>query len=658
VKVKWSSNNDKTEMGNAERPLTRPLRAHHQPRRKLTAMRTRHARKILSTALGLLVLGSLWFYFAPVQLGGSATYVVTHGISMEPRFHTGDLAIVRSQSSYHVGEIVAYENKMLHTIVLHRIIGRDGSRYIFKGDNNNFVDFEHPAASQLVGALWLHIPGAGTTLKSIRSPLLVGVLVAAGMLLFTGTALTRRRRRRHRDRRAGHGSEQSPLRHSPSLSSEPAITAVAIGLVALLPFVMLALLSFTRPTSKLHTVPVPYKQSGTFSYTANATPGPAYSSGQAVTGDPLFTRVLSDVDVNFNYVFTSSTKHTLAGAASLSGTLSSTSGWSTTFPLGSATHFHGTHASVSAKIDLTALQALIRNVENTTRVGGTYTLTVTPHIDATGTLDQLPLSTSFAPPLQFSLNELEANPITGGSGGTTASGKAPSSVFAPSTSGSVSARRYAPLYVSIKIARLSVATARVIALIGIAAVIGVLLAIVALMKTRPRPQDEARSIHGRYGHMIIPVAHVALTPGASVIDVADMESLVRIAEHYDRSILHETAGSGEAFWVSDESGQFRYAVGGPPPARAVEIPEQPRPFSSLTSDVYADELELGGVIAAFEAPPTPEPAGTAPAVQDGWAAYDLADAITQESRPGWRSESDAVDASTAPTGSFVHLTRR
>src|SRR5579862_5129445 len=105
-------------------------------------MLTRHTRKLIAGALGLIVLGCVWFYFAPAGIGGSTTYVVTDGISMEPRFHTGDLVLVRSQSSYLVGEIVAYNSKMLHTIVLHRIVGRSGSRYLFKGDNNNFVDFE------------------------------------------------------------------------------------------------------------------------------------------------------------------------------------------------------------------------------------------------------------------------------------------------------------------------------------------------------------------------------------------------------------------------------------------------------------------------------------------------------------------------------------
>ena len=59
---------------------------------------------------------------------------------MQPRFHAGDLAIVRARSHYEVGHIVAYENLELGRIVLHRIIGRIGDRYVFKGDNNNFVD--------------------------------------------------------------------------------------------------------------------------------------------------------------------------------------------------------------------------------------------------------------------------------------------------------------------------------------------------------------------------------------------------------------------------------------------------------------------------------------------------------------------------------------
>lgn len=255
------------------RPLRSPLSATVLVT-QVTAMRLRSIRKLVSIALGLIVLGCLWFYLAPTSIGGSSTYVVTNGVSMEPRFHTGDLAVVRSQSSYHVGEIVAYHNKMFHTVVLHRIVGRDGNRYLFKGDNNNFVDFEHPLASQLIGRLWLHIPGGGSRLKSIRSPALVGVLVALGMLLISGAVFTRQRRRRRRQTQLGESADAPPAH--PHRSIEPLVGVLGIGLLALVPFVVLALLAFTHPLTALRPFKIPYKQSGRFSYSADATPGPAY----------------------------------------------------------------------------------------------------------------------------------------------------------------------------------------------------------------------------------------------------------------------------------------------------------------------------------------------------------------------------------------------
>ncbi len=95
--------------------------------------------------------------------------------------------------------------------MLHRIIARDGSRYVFKGDNNNFVDPEHPAASQLIGALWVHIPRVGGVLQSVRSPALIGLLLAVGVILLTGVAAARQGRRRRAQRRAGESAGRRPV---------------------------------------------------------------------------------------------------------------------------------------------------------------------------------------------------------------------------------------------------------------------------------------------------------------------------------------------------------------------------------------------------------------------------------------------------------------
>jgi signal peptidase I len=676
---------------------------------ELQVMRRHPLKKLLATTLGIIVLGCMWFYFAPAPFGGSTTYVVTRGVSMEPHFHTGDLAIVRSQSSYHVGEVVAYHNKELHTIVLHRIIGRDGNRYIFKGDNNDFIDFEHPRASQLIGALWIHIPGAGATLQSIRSPALVGILVAGALLLLMGGVFVRRRRLRRRQRRAGQSPEHGHI-HSPMPATDSVTMILALGLIALLPFVMLAVLAFTRPSTKLHTVPVAYKQSGRFSYSADATPGPAYPGNVAVTGDPLFTSVLHEVNLRFGYAFASAAKHSLSGKASLSATLTSTSGWNTTFPLGSTTYFRGDHGGVSAALNLASLHALIQSVEKTTKVTGSYTLTIIPHVSVTGNVEHLPMSATFSPLLEFSVSELEVKPTLGGSASSATTDLSKASVFTPSASGSVPSKGYQPLFLSFKVARLSVGTARAVALIGIAVVIAGLIAMLAFLRLRERPGDEASSIRARYGHMIIPVGHVTQPDGTSVIDVADMEALVRIAEHYDRSILHETTAGGEAFWVTDESGQFRYAIGAPAlaapqpvvgaesqqPSYTVSAPafiaaqpaaatDSQQPDYTVSSpafaahqptaepstlefparDIYAGEPQLGGVVSAFETQPAPEPvvpeavanggwSAPEPLAPAGWAARDLADALTQDNL-SWPDEDELEDVGRGRASAFARI---
>jgi signal peptidase I len=600
-------------------------------------MRTRHAKKLVASGLGLIALVCLWFYFAPVGLGGSTSYVDTDGISMEPRFHTGDLVLVRSQSSYHVGEIVAYHSTVFHTVVLHRIIGRAGARYVFKGDNNNFSDFEHPAGSQLIGALWLHIPGAGGRLASLRSPALVGALVGFGMFLFAGAAFTQRQRRRRRQRRAAENAQRSQ-RRMPQRSAEPVVGVLAIGLVALLPFVALAVLAFTRTPTALLPSNIPYKQSGTVSYSANAAPGPAYPGNRAVTGDPLFTHVISVVKLRFGYLFHAAAAHSLAGKASLYATVASTSGWQRTLELGRPTYFRGDRALVTATLDLSSLLALLRRLETTTAVSGSYTLTLVPRVNATGNLDVLPLRTTFSPQIQFSLSQLEVQPVVA-AGGSPAPGQSPASPFAPSASGSVTGRRYQPLFVSLEVARLSVATARKIALGAIAVIVCALLAMVAFV--RPRLRDESAAIRARYGRLLIPVARVWQRPGAAVIDVEDMEALVRIAERYDRSVLHETSDEGEAFWVTDESGQFRYAVGASAYTVDGEVVDQSPP-APLVSDMYAAELEFGGAVSVYETQSAAETFDTGPAVEDDWTAQDAADAVVQESED-WRAACEAAD---------------
>jgi signal peptidase I len=634
-------------VANAEGRQLPALRAHVHDDNYRAVMRPRRITKLLSTALALIVLAAAWLYLAPVQLGGSASYVVTHGISMEPRFHTGDLAIVRSQSSYHVGEIVAYHSHKLHTIVLHRIIGREGDKYIFKGDNNNFIDPERPVASQMIGALWLHIPGAGVRLQSIRSPAVMGGLIFLGFLLLTGGVFTQRRRRRHREQRVSTGIPQ-PSRHLLGGARSPVVGVLAIGLLALVPFIALALLAFTRPLTTRRPLNIPYKQSGTLSYSADASPGPAYPTGHVTTGEPLFTNVLRAANVRFGYQFEGITKHAIAGTASLSATLTSTNGWHRTLALGRPTYFRGDRGVVTGTLDLAALVALIDSVEATTKVRGSYALAIIPRVNANGRVGPAPLVATFAPEIKFSVVEGEVKPegtaessgarASTGQGSTSGSGSSSTNQFAPSSTSSVTGSQVEPTPVPLGIVRPSVATARTLALGGIAIILGALMAILALLRPllarfAPRQQGESADIIARYGEMIIPVARVSQLPGVAVIDVADMDALVRIAEHYDRSILHETDLDGDAFWVADESGQFRYTVGESRNAVDGQLVQQ-IPQDLRFSEAQTEELDLGGLTAVLDVQAIAGAYDAAPAEPAAYeqVAYDPAEPAPYEPR--------------------------
>jgi len=602
-------------------------------------MRRHPLKKLLATALGLIVMGCLWFYFAPIPLGGSTSYVITHGISMEPRFHTGDLAIVRSQPSYHVGEIVAYHNKMLHTVVLHRIVGREGRRYVFKGDNNNFIDPERPRASQLIGALWIHIAGGGARLQSLSSPLRAGLLIALGMLLLTGGVFARRQRRRRRDRRAGLATARPP-RSLPPGASEPAVAILACGVVVLLPFLVLALLAFSRAPSTRHTVQVPYTQSGALSYSADTSPNPAYPDGVAKTGEPLFTQLVNDVNLRFDYSFATKARHSLTGKGSFLLLVTANDGWHRTLPLGSPIYFKGAHATITGTLSLSSLLALTRSIQAATRVEGSYEFAVVPSVVTRGSVNGVPLHASFSPAIPFSIESNEIN-LQGGAGsvsdesqllangGKTAA--ALPSELTPSTSGSTTGQQSTPLTLALGPWRMSVSTARTLALSAIGIILAALLAILALLQpllalVRPR-REESASIQARYGRLIVPVAHVSRLPGDAVIDVSDMESLVKIAEHYDRSILYEAARDGDAYWVSDESGQFRYALG----AAAVDAD------ASAWSDAHPAPAAWSNAEPAAaawsDAHPTPDKWNAAEPAPDAWTEAEPAPGAWTEAEP-------------------------
>jgi signal peptidase I len=162
---------------------------------------TARDRAIVRWILAMPFVIAAWIFVAPTALGGSTTYSVTDGVSMQPLLRQGDLAVIRAQSSYHVGEVVLYKNQVINRDVLHRIVVIQNGHYFFKGDNNDFVDPGYATRSELVGAMSFHVANLGSVLGWLGSPLHTALLAGLASLALLSSGFFRqpvRERRRSR----------------------------------------------------------------------------------------------------------------------------------------------------------------------------------------------------------------------------------------------------------------------------------------------------------------------------------------------------------------------------------------------------------------------------------------------------------------------------
>lgn len=153
-------------------------------------------RRVVS-ALGVLVLAAGWWAFLrPSSLGGPLTLVTVTGVSMQPSFHTGDLAVMRDVDDYDKGDVIAFRTEVVPgqpgATVIHRVVGGDAeSGYVTRGDNNDWDDPWRPTAADVTGELWFAVPGFGTWVQWLARPVhLAGLLagLAAGMTMLGGPA--------------------------------------------------------------------------------------------------------------------------------------------------------------------------------------------------------------------------------------------------------------------------------------------------------------------------------------------------------------------------------------------------------------------------------------------------------------------------------------
>ncbi len=527
-------------------------------------MRGRRLRSICAALVVVIGLAAI-----VAMATGEVALVTTHGVSMEPRFHSGDLAVIVPSGSYHVGEIVGYHSPLLHITVLHRIVAEHNGLFTFKGDNNSFKDPQALPASAIRGRLWLHIPDGGTVLGWVRSPIVLGLL--AFFLVALGIGQTARRRRR-----PGRAVLPGAVDPGPRQATPETVRAgtdsdrvgretvrvgwwpIAVGLALVVVFGALTAVTWTRPITRGSQSSVAFDQHVSFSYAALAPAGITYPTGLVTTGDPVFLHLVHSLEVTARYSLDLTTRRASEAPVSVSGTIGATAvvegpdGWSA--PLGTVAPvaFSGPTATVDVPLDLTQIAVVEKAFDTETGMPlGDPNIVVTPTVHIRGTLDGAPVADMFAPSLTFPVNEQEIDVVQGGS---VAADKA----LTPDSPGSVERPTRVPAKMTILGRAVAVTGARRLALVGL--ILSLLAAFGAgIWWMRRRRMDETGRIHAAFRPDLVAVTASPAVKAPLVVDVETFDELARLARRYDCMILEHSHDAGHAYYV--ESGATVYRCG-------------------------------------------------------------------------------------------------
>ena len=516
------------------------------------------ARTARLSAVAALVLAAAWF-FLPTSLGGGTSYVTTYGKSMEPSVSTGDLAVLRPAGSYDVGDVVAFHSDALGTTVMHRIVDRDGDRFVTQGDNNSWRDEERPTAEDLHGALWLTVPHGGTALAALTSPWSLAAVGAASALVVAAVRRprSRSRARGHRTDRPG-GRRLTPVLPLPrrALVRRAALASGVTAVLAVTGVSALLLLPDTQTTAR----EVPVSQDGRLTYTGEAAPGTTYPDGLVTTGDPVYTALAHVLTLSYDHTLDSPEDVEAEGTVALAVELTAPDGWSTELPAGSAVPLRDTArgATATATVELNTAVAsglLAAHYYEVGANGGSATLTVTPQVDVDATVGGRPFPAAAPAPVTFTL-EPTALRLAGESEG-----------LVSSVGTTVTVEETVPRVLGARGVTVPIETARLLVLA--AALAASLVAVGASWLGAARTAGPAEEFLLKRAGRVLSVAR--FVPEGTVVDVADPESLYKVAERLDGLVLHSTGPDGDTFAVRDVGTTYRCVL-----PRAVVVP-QPAP---------------------------------------------------------------------------------
>ncbi len=313
---------------------------------------------------------------------------------------------------------------------------------------------------------------------------------------------------------------------------------------------LLGVLAWTRPATVAAQVSADINKSMDFAYSATIPSTPAYQGTQITSPDPVFRKLANVVDVTYTYKGP-------PGTITPQVVLSTTGGWRWTVPMGSpvetgaASDADGYTGTIA--LDLNALEAQAKaGTEAAGLTMSDVTITVDPKVTlATG---------DFVPELPLRLTKDTLSP----EGGADAN-------FQVTDATTVQKTVMKPNSVKLLVVSIGIWPLRFLS------VLMFLLGVAGLLVLRRFAPAGPAAPAARHGDLIVPVSAVS-APSGVVIDVDDVDELVKIAKRYALLVLHWTDPNVDVYFVQDERTMYRCVVpkapgrGGAPRTRPVPMP--------------------------------------------------------------------------------------
>lgn len=305
-----------------------------------------------------VVLVVVYLMVAPASLGGGFKSATISGISMNPLLHVGDLAVVREQRTYNVGDIVLYQSE-IGAQVLHRIVAKSGNTFTLKGDNNSFEDSEHPTNEQVIGKYLFMAPSGGKTLSLLRSPSVLAALFAGTLFaLFNSIGGRRPQKRPGTVTLATNAPRRFEFVQTPFGQSVGIAAAVAAAAVL---FLALLLSSGSGISSERTTA---YTLGGSFTFASARGDGAPLPAGLAAPNQPVFFTVADRMTVTYAYEADGATIDPALSTTRMTASVRADNGWRAEVPL-TQSGDAGVRQS-TASLQLADVQRTVKELEDST----------------------------------------------------------------------------------------------------------------------------------------------------------------------------------------------------------------------------------------------------------------------------------------------------